>query len=179
MRDDMSNLRMWRKRLAYTAMSLLVVWHTFAMVVGPAPDSDLTTAARVVLQPYLSFFRLDNQWGFFAPDVAVDAGFRYVIEDASGKRHFFNPAEKLSRYHPTDIWVKDWYIHIMEDPETYRDAVAASLCREQAALHPVKVMLLEIDQTDFMPADQLSGKHPFDPEFLDENILAIMRCPAK
>jgi len=67
-------------------MSLLVTWHTFAMVVAPSPDSDITDAARSILDPYLTLFRLDNGWGFFAPDVGSGSQFRYVIEDAAGNR---------------------------------------------------------------------------------------------
>jgi hypothetical protein len=99
------------------------------------------------------------------------------VEDASAQLHTFVPADKLSRYLPTDIWVKDWYIHVIDNPGTYSKFVAAYLCREHASLHPVSVMLLEIDQKEFPPEDQLSGKHPFDPEFLDTKTLATAKCP--
>lgn len=158
-------------------MSLLLVWHTAAMVVAAAPDSAITRAASSLFQPYLSLFRLQNEWSFYAPDVRVEPEFRYVVEDASAQPHTFVPADKLSRYLPTDIWVKDWYIHVMDNPETYSKFVAAYLCREHASLHPVSITLLEIDQKDFLPRNQLSGKHPFDPEFLDEKTLATVRCP--
>ena len=85
----------WRRRLTYGAMSLLVAWHTIAMVIAPAPDSDISEAARSLFHPYLTLFWLDNHWGFFAPDVRSGRQFRYVIEDATGKRHAFIPGEKL------------------------------------------------------------------------------------
>ena len=60
--------KVWRERVTYTAMSLFVAWHTLAMVVAPAPStSDLIKGLRIVLDPYLHFFKLDNEWGFFAP----------------------------------------------------------------------------------------------------------------
>jgi len=158
-------------------MSLLLVWHSLAIVVASSPDNAITRSARSLFEPYLTLFRLKNEWSFYAPDVRVEPGFRYVVEDASAERHTFVPADKLSRYLPTDIWVKDWYIHVMDNPETYGEFVAAYLCREHASLHPVSITLLELDQNEFSPQDQLNGKHPFDPEFLDERPLATVQCP--
>jgi penicillin V acylase-like amidase (Ntn superfamily) len=158
------------------AMSLLLVWHSVAIVVAAAPDSAIARAATSLFQPYLSLFRLQNEWSFYAPDVRVEPEFHYVIEDASGQQHIFVPADKLSRYLPTDIWVKDWYIHVMDNADTYGKFVAAYLCREHASLHPVSITLLELDQKDFLPQDQLSGKTPFDSEFREEKKLATVQC---
>ena len=85
--------------------------------------------------------------------------------------------EKLSRFLPSDIWVKDWYIHVMDHPKNYSKPVAAYLCREHASLQPISITLLEIDQKEFWPADQLSGKSPFDFEFLEKKTLATVPCP--
>jgi hypothetical protein len=167
----------WRGRLTYAAMSLLVVWHTIAMVLAPSPDSVIAESARSLFDPYLTLFLLQSTWSFYAPDMRVEPEFRYVVEDASGQHHAFVPAEKVSRYHPIDIWVKDWYIHVMDNPETYSEPVAVYLCREHASLHPVSITLLEIDQKEFWPADQLSGKTPFDFEFLENKTLATVPCP--
>ena len=158
-------------------MSSLVVWHTLAIVVAPSPDSAITRSARLLFEPYLTLFRLENGWSFYAPYVRVEPEFRYVVEDASGERHTFVPAHKLSRFHPIDVWVKDWYIHVMDTPETYGTAVAAYLCREHASLQPISITLQEIDQKEFWPADQLSGKSPFDFEFLENKTLATVPCP--
>ena len=166
-----------RGRLTYAAMSLLLVWHSLAMVVAASPDSAMTRSASSLFEPYLMLFRLSNGWGFYAPDVRVEPEFRYIVEDAAGQQHTFVPADKLSRYLPIEIWVKDWYIHVMDNADTYGEFVAAHLCREHAALHPVSITLLEFDQKEFSPKDQLSGKRPFDPEFLDEKFLAAFPCP--
>jgi hypothetical protein len=158
-------------------MSLLLVWHSVAIVVAASPDSVIMRAASSLFEPYLSLFRLQNEWTFFAPDVRVEPEFRYVVEDGSAQRRTFVPADKLSKYLPTDIWVKDWYIHVMDNPDTYSKFVAAYLCRQHASLHPLSITLLETDQREFSPQDQLSGKHPFDPEFLDTKTLATVQCP--
>src|SRR5947209_12412850 len=60
----------WRQRLTYLAMSLFVGWHTLAIFVSPTPTaSGMVQSLRSLVQPYISFFRLDNQWSFFAPNV--------------------------------------------------------------------------------------------------------------
>lgn len=166
----------WRQRLAYAGMSLLVSWHTFAMVVAPSPDSDIADSAREILHPYLTLFRLDNGWGFFAPNVGSGSQFRYVVEDAGGKRHTFTPAEKLNRFHPTSIWWRDRYVAVMEKPRLYANAAAAALCLEHADLKPVTITLLQIEQKAFFPAHRLSGKQPLDPEFVDTKTLRTIPC---
>jgi hypothetical protein len=171
--------KQWRQRLAYAGMSLLVTWHTFAMVVAPSPDSDITDAARSILDPYLTLFRLDNGWGFFAPEVGRGSQFRYVIEDAAGNRYTFIPAETLNRFHPTSIWMRDRYIAVMEKPRAYADAAGASLCRDHAALKPIAVTLLELEQKEFLPADRLKGKRPLDPEFVTLKTVKTVPCTAK
>src|SRR5439155_16029727 len=53
----------WRQRLTYLAMSLFVAWHTLAIIIAPTPTgSGLVQSLRSLVQPYISFFRLDNQW---------------------------------------------------------------------------------------------------------------------
>jgi hypothetical protein len=169
----------WRERLVYAAISLLLVWHTLAMVVASAPDSLMTRSVRPLLHPYLTLFRLDNHWGFFAPNVDPGVQFRYVIEDAGGKHHTFIPADKLSRFDPNSIWIRDRYRDVRESVDTFGDAAAAVLCREHASLHPVAITFLEVAQRDFSREDRLSGKHPLDPEFVDVHSLKTIQCADK
>ena len=168
-----------RERLAYAAMSLLIVWHTTAMVIESAPDSAATRAVRHIFQPYLTLLGMENNWGFFAPNVHVGTQFRYVVEDAAGKRSSFTPGDQLSRFHPISIWFKDRYKSIMDYPDAYGDAAAASLCQEHAALHPVAVTLLKVEQKGYWPEDRLAGKHLLDPDLVDVQILKTVQCQAK
>lgn len=167
----------WRWRLTYAAMSLLVIWHTLAMTVGPFPESDLTSSVRRLLGPYLTVFMLDNQWSFFAPDVGADGEFQYIVEDAAGRRQLFVPPRELNEARLT--WVRDWksYTSVMESPEIYADATGAFLCREHASLHPARITLLMIEPKNFWPADQLAGKQRFGPEFVDESTIKTVTCP--
>jgi hypothetical protein len=168
-----------KHRLIYLVMSLFIAWHTLAIIVAPAPeDSAMAQALRnALLQPYLSFFRLDNAWDFFAPNVENGSQFRYVIEDKDGTNHTFVPADELSWFHPNYFWFRSWYYAIMDEPERYVDIAAAVFCRKHASLHPAAVTFLDVHEEDFTQEDYLAGKHRLDPEFLKENILERVQCP--
>jgi hypothetical protein len=166
-----------RNRLAYLAMSVIVAWHTLAMVIAPAPDSEVTAMVRAVLQPYLTFFRLDNQWDFFAPIVGEGSRLRYDIQDKSGKMHAFLPADELRWYHPEFLWFRSWYYRIIDDPDNYADAAAAVLCRKHAALQPLAITFYEIQEEKFTREDYLSGKQRMDQGFFSVQMLRGMRCP--
>ena len=166
-----------RERLATMAMSVLVVWHTIAMVVATAPDSALTRSALSLMQPYLTLFRLDTGWAFFAPNVSRGWQLRYTLEDAAGNKHTFIPEDSVNRYHPSAIWTLDRYKEIMDSPDLYGEAAAEEFCREHAALRPVSITLLGVDQNEFSPEDRLDGKHPLDPEFIKVHTLRTIPCP--
>jgi hypothetical protein len=166
----------WRQPLTYLVMSAFVAWHTMAMVIAPAPDSSLVRTLRPVFQPYLTFFRLDNPWNFFAPPFS-GAQLRYTIEDAAGVSHAFTPSEQLNWFHPDSILFWDWHHRIIDNPDLYADRAGAWLCREHASLHPVSITFFGYEQNDFTPADQLSGKHPLDPEFVTVKAVKTVQCP--
>jgi hypothetical protein len=166
-----------RTRLVYLAMSALVTWHTLAMVLAPAPDSDVTRLVRVALQPYLTFFRLDNQWDFFAPTVGEGSRLRYDIQDKAGKVHVFLPADELHWYHPNFLWFRSWYYRIMDDPENYAESAAAVLCRKHAALQPLAITFYEILEERYTRDDYLAGKQRMDPGFFSVQLLRGVRCP--
>jgi hypothetical protein len=169
----------WRRRLIYGAMSAFVAWHTLAMVIAPAPDrSPSAQALRGLVQPYLSFFRLDNQWDFFAPNVNRLSDLQYIIEDSAGNHHSFAPGADLRWFYPTSIWFKAWYYAIMENPELYADSAAAIFCRQHAALRPTAVTLLEYQEGVIAPEDHLKGKHPLDEEFVTVKPVKRVLCPA-
>jgi hypothetical protein len=169
----------FRARAAFAAMSLFVAWHSLAMLVAAAPDSRLTGSARTLFVPYRLFFGLDSKWGFFAPDVPNGHDFRYVVETASGERRLFRPSEQWSPLQPTFIWFRDRYKTVMESFEDFAPAAVASICKEQAALDPVSVTLIDITQKDFTPEDRLHGKDSLDPEFIEEQAMDPIRCPGK
>jgi hypothetical protein len=168
----------WLERVTYAAMSLFVAWHTVAMVVAPAPEvSELVRGLRVVLGPYLQFFAIDNEWGFFAPEVGKDSFLRYVITDAAGTEHSFDSDARLDWLAPTSIWFRQWYFAVLDGPEDFGKEFAAMFCRQNAKLNPVSVKLFEVEEEDYGPLDRLSGKQPLDPEFVRVTELGSFECP--
>lgn len=171
--------RGWRGRLTYLAVSAFVAWHALALVIAPAPDASLMIASlRAVVQPYLTLFRLDNAWDFFAPTVGKGDQFRYAVEDPTGEFHTFAPTEDLSWFHPAWFWFTSWHNAIIDNPELYADAAAASFCRKHAALRPVSVVLLDYKEKDFTRDDYRRGKRPTDPEFYIVKTVKRVKCPA-
>jgi hypothetical protein len=165
-----------RRILIYSGMWFIVVWQSLAMIVSVTPESALSSFVRPIFDPYLTLFRLENGWGFFAPNVEQGLQFRYVVEDASGARHEFTPTDKLSRYDPTWIWMSDRFRMVMFEPEKYGDAFGQSVCREQAALNPVSVTLIAVDQERFWPEDWSAGNNPLDPAFVKQRTFKVVRC---
>src|SRR5262249_12735511 len=149
-----------------------------AMVVAAVPESVMTRAARAVVDPYLMLFNLDNYWGFF-DDVGTSYQFRYIVEDAAGQQHTFIPADELSRFSPSFIWLLDHYRLVMDYVDTYGDVTVAELCQEHAALHPAAITLLSVVGKPFGPEDRRAGKHPLDQEFITVKPLKTIQCRAR
>jgi hypothetical protein len=49
-------------------LTLFIVFHLFAVVLAPNINTYLGTRALSIVYPYISFFEIASQWGFFAPD---------------------------------------------------------------------------------------------------------------
>jgi hypothetical protein len=167
----------WRSRLSFAAMSVFLAWHTAAMVIAPVPEhSELVRTLRVPFHPYVAFFRLDNMWDFFAPNVGSPSELRYIVEDTRGNHHTFVPAKDLNWFHPYFFWSNSWYNAIMDTPESYADTAGEIFCHKHAALRPVSIIFLEANSDDFTPQDELAGKHPMDPEFVTVSTVKRVAC---
>jgi hypothetical protein len=169
----------WRERLKYLAMSVVVGWHSLAIIVAPAPDnSTIVRSLRSLMQSYLRLFRLDNKWNFFVPPGKF-VHLRYVVEDASGKQHLFIPTEQpsgsVARYM---MWREFKYLYegVMDVPEVRAAPFAARLCTMHASLNPVAISLLQVQELDFTAQDYLQGYRPLDPEFVTVDTLANIKC---
>ena len=176
------NATPWRERLTYLAMSLVVVWHSLAIIVAPAPDgSTIVQSLRSLLQPYLSLFRLDNKWNFFVP-AGRFMHLSYVVEVADGKQHTFIPAAEPSNSIAGYVmWREFKYLYegVIEIPEVRSATVASLLCSKHASLHPVAISLLQVQELDFSRDDYLKGHRPLDPEFVSVNTVSTNRCQAE
>jgi hypothetical protein len=167
-----------RNRILYAAGSLFLAWHLIAMLLAPLPDrNDIVRSFRALYQPYLSFFGLDTTWDFFSP-IGTGHQFRYTIEDADGKEHTFSPIEDVNWLLPERRWYERAFTELMNDPETYGSYFAALYCRKHAALKPVSILLVEMQEQRFRPKDQMSGKHPYEPPYVLANPLMRADCRA-
>jgi hypothetical protein len=168
----------WRQRAVYAAMSAFVAWHSFAILVGPAPgDSEDVDRLLSLLHPYLTLLALDNQWDFFAPGINSSYKIRYELESAGGASHEFTPEGDWKWYHPSFYWFTEWRDAISDEPEVYAPFAGEQFCREHAALRPIAVTLVKVEQTEFWPQDYLAGRHPFDSDYVTEEILMRVPCP--
>jgi hypothetical protein len=169
-----------RKRFSVLVMSLVVGWHSLAIVVAPAPaDSVTVQSLRSVLQPYLSLLRLDNSWAFFAP-VGNDSLVRYVVRDGDGNDHTFTPSEEPAGSLAKYVWWREFkylYDRIVESPDVRSGVAGTILCQQHAALDPLFVTLLKVQRQNFTPEDQLAGYHPLDPEFV--TVTGVVRIPCR
>lgn len=59
---------MKRNRGLYAALSVFLVYHLFCVIIAPNSSSYFGRRFEGVISPYVSFFELASQWGFFAPD---------------------------------------------------------------------------------------------------------------
>ncbi len=173
------NGKQWRARATYLAMSLIVAWHSIAIMVAPAPDASVfARSLRSLVQPYLSLFRLDDKWNFFVPPGKF-SHLRYVVEDADGKKHVFVPAEEPSGSIPRYVmWREFKYLYegVMEIPDIRAATIGALLCRKHASLHPIAISFLQVQELDFSPDDYLQGHRPLEPQFISVAPLAKVKC---
>jgi hypothetical protein len=165
-------------RLLYAMGSLLLAWHTVAMMLAPVPDRNtIVQSFRYLFQPYLSFFGLDTTWDFFSP-IGTGHQFRYTIEDAEGKEHTFTPIADVNWLLPERRWYERAFTELMNDPETYGNYFAALYCRKHASLRPVSILLFEMQEERFWPKDHMSGKRPYNPPYVVPNPLMRADCPS-
>jgi hypothetical protein len=166
----------WRARLVYTAMSAFIVLHTVTLLITPMPDNAMKKAVLSFLHPYVAPFRLNNTWDFYAPGIGYGTQFRYTVEDSAGQHHTFTPAAEISWFNPRYWWSSEWYKSVVKWPDDYAVVAGTLLCKEHAALRPVAVTLTHVQQLAFATTDQLDGKHPMDPEFVEENTIGRIEC---
>jgi hypothetical protein len=165
------------KRLLYALMSLFVAWHTFAIVVAPAPrESESTQSLQALVYPYIHLLTLGDRWDFYAPSVDRGHQLRYSVRAAGGKTYDFVPYEELNWHHPAYWWFRAWYDAVLDSPQDYGDNIGAFLCQKHSALKPLGVTLFKAEELAFTQADYLAGKRPLDSEFVTVTMLRRVRC---
>jgi hypothetical protein len=166
----------WQERLTYATLSTILGWHTFVMVVAPAPANDLTRSAQTILGPYVALYQLKHPWGFFAPAIGLGYELRYTIKDTSGIGQSFLPAKGVNAYHPASWWYSEWQNKVIAYPEIYAERMLEILCHQHQTLHPVSIKLFMINQLPFSRADFLAGKRPMQMDEGHEIAIAEASC---
>ena len=168
----------WKRRV-YMIMSFFVCWQTLAIIMPPLPQgSGLVQLLRSVLQPYITIFRLDNQWSFFAPGVGRGGEFRYVVEGSDGRRHVFQPTEKRESIPQFYMW-REWkyfYDKVMQSADSRGYLIAGLYCKKHEELNPVSVSLLQVSELEFSPSDYLQGYRHNHSKFIQVESLGNYEC---
>jgi predicted DCC family thiol-disulfide oxidoreductase YuxK len=168
----------WRGRSLYTVASLFLAWHTVSTMLAPLPDKNaIVHAFRTVFQPYLTLTGTDTTWDFFSP-LSSSYEFRYVIEDAAGNQHTFTPIADVSWLTPNHRWDERIFATLISTPTLIGGYFANEFCREHAALKPVAVTMLYLEEKEFWPQDYFLGKQrTTDPA--NYNLYPLLRagCP--
>ena len=155
-----------------TLASAFILWHSLGIIfVGPGPDSDLYRILRPWYEPYLRFFHLDNNWGFYAPNPIHGTFLRYVVRFPDGSREF-ELSEKFQKHDPA------YFRHTLllknlrwdsSQTTVYRQSIAQFLCTQHEGAR--QITLVAYDQTKFTAEDFISGQHPLDPKRLERKTL--------
>jgi len=75
------------RKWAQAALSVLLVYHLFAIVLAPNSQTYLGYQAARWVEPYVNFFELVSSWNFFAPEPGPPPVFvEWEVLDRAGKR---------------------------------------------------------------------------------------------
>ena len=166
----------WVQRAATLAASVLVLWHSAAMVFAPAPASYLKGLASPCFAPYTTLLHLNGQWAFFAPNPDAGHLVRYILEDAAGKRREYRLTEDLSKSNPLFGRYTTLFSAITPDKPSLVASVAAFLCRHHADLKPKRLTFLLVEQLRLSPEFYLEGHRPLDKDHIRVHTLPPVNC---
>jgi hypothetical protein len=130
-----------------------------------------------VFQPYLTLTGIDTTWDFFSP-LSRSYLFQYAIEDADGQQHIYTPIADVSWLTPNHRWDERIFATLISTPTLIGDYFTKEFCRQHAALKPVSVTLLYLDENDYWPQDYFAGKQrTTDPANYTLTPLLRAACP--
>jgi len=147
-----------------------------AILIGPAPGSELMGTVYPYFRPYLRALALDTRWAFFAPNPTRGRTLRYTVEDAQGARHEFRPTESLARWEPGYFRLTTLYAALRPDAPALVASAGRYLCRRHAALAPRSVTFVLRDGRVVTPEEYLAGARPLDDGHVEERLLPEVAC---
>src|SRR4051794_25766694 len=73
-----------RMKWLRAGLSLFVIFHVFSVLVVPNSDNYLGAYFSKIMQPYLYFFEMTNNWNFFSPNPEPPIYVEYQLLDSMG-----------------------------------------------------------------------------------------------
>ncbi len=119
----------------------------------------------------MTALRLDNQWDFFAPVVALGTILRYDVEDRSGKAHAFVPSRDLSLVGPELPVVPLVVLPHHRGPGRLRRGRRCLLLPQACGPQPLAVTFYEIREEEYTVEDYQKGKQRMDQGYFSIHLL--------
>lgn len=160
----------------YLLASLFLVWHTLALVIGPAPGSSLMGHIYPAFVPWLNSLNLNNQWGFFAPDPHAGSLPRYIVESADGGEQVVRLSETLQRSDAGFLRYSSLYLSLARQREPYLQAAAQYLCRQHRAQVPIAIHFFVGHQLRVGPEQYREGARPLQDDYMTVEYFEPIAC---
>lgn len=169
-----------RQKILYFLASVFLLWHSLALIIGPAPQSYIRDNLYSIYEPYLSLFRLNNAWAFYAPEPDLGGVLNYKVITKDGNAHDFDIyADQLDKWSTSYFRYNAFFNNIeLESDEylSYRQSYTQYLCRKHRALSPQSIVLIRVAQTPLSYEDYINGAQPLDPNFVQTYPSEPTRC---
>ncbi len=169
-----------RKTAVRLIISLWIVFHLFALVLGPNPQNYWGKTSGAVLEPYANFLGLVSTWSFFAPDPGPPP--HYIEYEVYGKKQkilaegefperknpYFFQDRQNRRVTSARFMINQWErAEKMLVPYLCRKSAGAVRVRLWQVLHPIPT-LWDVEQ---------GKKIPNDPKDADRREISSTFCP--
>lgn len=163
------------KRIGFLLLNAWLVFHLFAIVVGPAsadPASPLMQDCFDLIAPYLQTLYLDHGFRFFVPEPGASTLVLYQLEfaDGSSKTGRFPDRSTVPRlFYHRHFMVSEFLGNTEEDFQPFVErAIARNLCRETGA---IRVTITRVTHDTPSIEDVRNGMTLQDPSLFTETLL--------
>lgn len=132
-----------------TLLSLLLIFHLFAVLVTPNARSYLYLSARPIIKPYLDALGMGHTWAFFAPEpVFTPMYLDYVVEFKSGDPLRLRFPEETNPYFFRDRYNRRMNLShfIMNSEDNWKNMLVSHLCHQHRDVSSVKLWRISSQQ---------------------------------
>ncbi len=154
-------------RLKYPLLSIFLLLHLTALLLGPSPKSEVTAAAYANFEPYLELLNLDNGWAFFAPNPATGTQLKYRVRTKTGVERVFRLTEAVPKMDPAC----SRFIELFTLPKSrspFEESLANYLGQQHADLQPTEIQFIEVKQGWLTVEKYRQGARPYQRRWLLE-----------